>query len=317
MPQKPFPLTNIGINYVLNATSMHFTENTVFWRASCISALGLPFFRGGGGAGNRGCLLGSQKEPLKVGLVKSWGCKGTPLAPRLVRRVQVSHQKCGINKHHLQRSSFRLRGMIYVFHSGEAMAFPSRRVAHPERPNEEENEKNLSKNKRNWLKVDEKKKRKCNTCPPGTVRLATAMVFQILPSFQNVDQAKPLSLSFDEHHSLNLPSVSPSTWGLPTFWSSHHPGLGLQDQQKRTSVLFHLLILRPKVLALSLWTFTYSWPLLSKLSSRAMPSAKTLIMQAGCLWGFPCVNDKSIAYGVLHDEINNNNDQERSEHISL
>ena len=60
--------------------------------------------------------------------------------------------------------------------SGVARAFPGGRVAHPEGQNEEENEKSLRKSKKNWSKFEEKM-RKGNSCPPGTVRLATALVF--------------------------------------------------------------------------------------------------------------------------------------------
>ena len=50
MPLKPFPLTKIGINCVLKATLMHYSENPLFWRAfwrpSWISALGPLFIFG-------------------------------------------------------------------------------------------------------------------------------------------------------------------------------------------------------------------------------------------------------------------------------
>ena len=55
--------------------------------------------------------------------------------------------------------------------SGVARAW----VAHPESQNEEENEKSLRKNKKNDLNLRQKWG-KWNSCPPGTVRLATALV---------------------------------------------------------------------------------------------------------------------------------------------
>ena len=58
--------------------------------------------------------------------------------------------------------------------SGVARAFPGGRLAHPENQNEEENKSSLRKNKKNWSKFGEKWG-KCNSCPPGTVRLATAV----------------------------------------------------------------------------------------------------------------------------------------------
>ena len=58
--------------------------------------------------------------------------------------------------------------------SGVARAFSGGRLTHPEGPNEEENKYSLRKNKRNWSKFEEKWG-KWNSCPPGTVRLATAL----------------------------------------------------------------------------------------------------------------------------------------------
>ena len=62
--------------------------------------------------------------------------------------------------------------------SGEARAFPGGRLAHPEGRNEEENEQSLRKNKKNWSRFEEKWG-KWNSCPPGTVRLATALIQSI------------------------------------------------------------------------------------------------------------------------------------------
>ena len=58
--------------------------------------------------------------------------------------------------------------------SGVARAFPGGRVAQPESQNEEENEESLRKNKRKLSKFGGKWG-KWNSCPPGTVRLATAL----------------------------------------------------------------------------------------------------------------------------------------------
>ena len=63
--------------------------------------------------------------------------------------------------------------------SGVARAFPGGWVAHPESQNEEENEKSLRKNKKKWSKFGEKWG-KWNSCPPGTVRLATALAVALL-----------------------------------------------------------------------------------------------------------------------------------------
>ena len=64
-----------------------------------------------------------------------------------------------------------------VKHSGVARAFPGGQLAHPEGQNEEENNKSLRKNKTKLSKFG-KKMRKWNSCLPGTVRLATALVKQ-------------------------------------------------------------------------------------------------------------------------------------------
>ena len=59
--------------------------------------------------------------------------------------------------------------------SDVARAFPGERVAHPERQNEEENEKKMrKKNKKNDLNF-RKERGKLNPCLPGTVRLAAAL----------------------------------------------------------------------------------------------------------------------------------------------
>ena len=61
--------------------------------------------------------------------------------------------------------------------SGVARAFPGGRLAHPEGQNEEEN-------KTVWGKIDRnlrKKWGKWNSCPPGTVRLATALLWVVQP----------------------------------------------------------------------------------------------------------------------------------------
>ena len=55
--------------------------------------------------------------------------------------------------------------------SGVARAFPGGRLAHPEGQNEEENSKVWGKNDQNLRK----KLGKWNSCPPGTVRLATTL----------------------------------------------------------------------------------------------------------------------------------------------
>ena len=70
-------------------------------------------------------------------------------------------------------------GLLFVFNciavSGVARALPGGRLAHPEGQNEEEHEKSLRKNKKTWSRFEEKWG-KWNSCPPGTVRLATALV---------------------------------------------------------------------------------------------------------------------------------------------
>ena len=64
-----------------------------------------------------------------------------------------------------------------MFSSGVARAFLGGRVAHPEDQNEEENSEKLRKNERKY-----RKKRKIEemflSCPPESVRLATALVFR-------------------------------------------------------------------------------------------------------------------------------------------
>ena len=59
--------------------------------------------------------------------------------------------------------------------SGVTRAFPGERLAHPEGQNEEENEKSL-KSKNKLSKFGAKKLGKWNSCQPGTVRLATALM---------------------------------------------------------------------------------------------------------------------------------------------
>ena len=59
-----------------------------------------------------------------------------------------------------------------------ARAFLGGWVAHPEGKNEEENEQSLRKDKKNWLQFEEKWG-KWNSCPPGTVRLATALAMWV------------------------------------------------------------------------------------------------------------------------------------------
>ena len=58
--------------------------------------------------------------------------------------------------------------------SGVARAFPGGRLAHPGSQNEEENKKGLRKNKKNYSKFDEKR-RKLEVLPTRTVRLASAL----------------------------------------------------------------------------------------------------------------------------------------------
>ena len=62
--------------------------------------------------------------------------------------------------------------------SGVARNFPGVRVAHPEGQKEEENEQSLRKNKKIWSWFEEKLG-KWNSCPPGTVRLATDLPLSI------------------------------------------------------------------------------------------------------------------------------------------
>ena len=59
--------------------------------------------------------------------------------------------------------------------SQDLHGWASRRVAHPEGQNEEENEQSFRINKKNWLRFEEKW-RKWNSCPSGTVKLATALI---------------------------------------------------------------------------------------------------------------------------------------------
>ena len=54
-------------------------------------------------------------------------------------------EKCLIPKH-----------SFYSVNSGIARAFPGGRLAHPEGQNEEENKQSLRKNKKNYLKFEEK-----------------------------------------------------------------------------------------------------------------------------------------------------------------
>ena len=59
--------------------------------------------------------------------------------------------------------------------SGVARAFRDGRLTHSEDQNEEENLKTLRKNEKNWSKFEEKWG-KLKSCPPGTVRLAVALI---------------------------------------------------------------------------------------------------------------------------------------------
>ena len=58
--------------------------------------------------------------------------------------------------------------------SGVARAFPGGRLAHPKDQSEGENEESLRK-KRKTERNLRKKLEKWKSCPPGTVRLATAL----------------------------------------------------------------------------------------------------------------------------------------------
>ena len=63
----------------------------------------------------------------------------------------------------------------FLGYSGIARAFPGEQVAHPEGQNEDKNYENLSENKNSQLKFEEKWG-KWNSCPSGTVRLATPLL---------------------------------------------------------------------------------------------------------------------------------------------
>ena len=78
------------------------------------------------------------------------------------------------DKHRLEIGSFKWEDITNEICSGVARAFPGGRVAHPESQNEEENEKSVRKSKKKWSKFG-KKWGKWSSCPPGTVRLATAL----------------------------------------------------------------------------------------------------------------------------------------------
>ena len=70
-------------------------------------------------------------------------------------------------------TSHRMAKTSLCTSSGVARAFRGGRLAHPEGQNEEENDKNLRKSKKNLSKFEEKMRKV--SCPPGTVRLATAL----------------------------------------------------------------------------------------------------------------------------------------------
>ena len=86
MPQKSLPLTKIGINCVLDAIFMHFSKKYRILAAILNISLGATFYFWE----DSGCLLGSYKEPKKVGLDWSWGCKGTPISSPTVCILAVA-----------------------------------------------------------------------------------------------------------------------------------------------------------------------------------------------------------------------------------
>ena len=76
---------------------------------------------------------------------------------------------------HFLRLCYHKKARSFLLTRCVARAFPGGRLTHPEGQNEEENDKILRKNKSNWLKFEEKWG-KCKSCPPGTMRLATALL---------------------------------------------------------------------------------------------------------------------------------------------